>query len=97
MTQMLMFPEAQQALENAGVGWREQATAVVQDMGGVVTGEDIRLQCEAAGVQPHHHNAWGGFVCALIRDGVLIPTGRYVPMKADGSHARKTQVYQVNT
>jgi hypothetical protein len=83
-------------LDHAGQDWREQAKAVLHDMDDrEVTGEDIRLACEAAGVRPHHHNAWGAFVASLVRDGLLIPTGRYVPMKAKGSHARKTQLYRL--
>ena len=81
-------------LEKAGDDWRELATGIVRSMAQLeVTGEDIRLACLAEGVGPHHHNAWGGLINQLIRDGVLHPTGRYTPMRARGSHARKTQIY----
>ena len=61
-----------------------------------VTGEDVRLACEAAGIRPHHHNAWGGLVREAIKQGLLVATGTYRSMKAKGSHARKTQVYRRN-
>jgi hypothetical protein len=83
-------------LSHAGTAWREQAHAVFLDMPvSEVTGEDIRLTCEDAGIRPHHPNAWGAFVSWLVNEGDLMPTGRYVPMKAKGSHARKTQVYRI--
>jgi hypothetical protein len=102
MTQTLMFElEARdeamgRVADNAGQSWQEQAAAVVRGMSErEVTGEDIRLACEAMDVRPHHHNAWGALTNLLIRDGLLVPTGMYRPMKAIGSHARKTQVYRI--
>lgn len=85
-------------LRNAGSDWKADAVAVVERMrGDEITGESIRVECESRGVTPHHHNAWGSFVLSLVRSGVLVPTGRYVPMRAKGSHARKTQVYIVSS
>lgn len=102
MTQTLMFPELEardeamgRVLENAGTDWRDKAIEIVRALGGEVTGEDIRLACQVENVGPHHHNAWGALVGHLIRVGLLEPTGCYVPMKAAGSHGRKTQVYRV--
>lgn len=84
-----------QVLENAGEDWRIAAREIVRRMEAPeVTGEEIRLACEAAGVRPHHHNAWGGFILMLVRSGQLADTGRRVPMRAPGSHARKTTVYR---
>ena len=84
----------EQVLDNAGLSWQERATAVLRGMtASEVTGEDVRLACEARGVRPHHHNAWGGLTSRFVSQGLLVPTGRYVAMKAKGSHARKTQVY----
>jgi len=96
MTQT-MFPSEilENVLKHAGDDWREQAVAVVRNMRGEATGEDIRLECLARDIAPHHSNAWGGFIGWLIRDGVLAATGRYVPMKAKDSHARKTPVYRI--
>lgn len=84
----------ERVLDNAGLSWQERATAVLRSMSASeVTGEDIRLACMARGIQPHHHNAWGGLISRFVSDGLLVATGRYVAMKAKGSHARKTQVY----
>lgn len=83
-------------LSHAGTSWRERAHAVFLDMQvNEVTGEDIRLACEDAGIRPHHPNAWGSFVSWLVNEGDIVPTGRYVAMRAKGSHARKTQVYRI--
>ena len=86
----------ERVLEHAGDDWRTQAAAIVETLRGEVTGEDIRLACQEHGIEPHHSNAWGGFVAALVKDKTLIPTGLYVAMKAKGSHARKTQVYRLS-
>jgi hypothetical protein len=80
--------------ENAGEDWRTSALAVLAELPDELTGEDIRLACLAAGVEPHHHNAWGSFICSLVREGVLVATGEYRPMRSPGSHARKTAVYR---
>ena len=94
-------PEAQardaaidQVLNNAGIPWQERAERVLRIMtASEVTGEDVRMACKARGVEPHHHNAWGGLISRFVSAGLLVPTGRYVAMQAKGSHARKTQVY----
>jgi hypothetical protein len=101
MTQTLMFPELaardaalDRVLTNAGEGWKARALAIVRTLPEEVTGEDIRLACQSAGVTPHHHNAWGGFISSLDTHQQLTPLGRRVPMRAKGSHARKTDVYR---
>lgn len=57
-----------------------------------VTGEDIRRGCENRGIFAHHHNAWGGTILGLIRNGYLTKTGHWAQMKDTKSHARSTQV-----
>ena len=57
-----------------------------------MTGEDIRRACENRGILAHHHNAWGGTILGLIRNGYLTKTGRWAQMKDTKSHARSTQV-----
>lgn len=61
-------------------------------LSGEYTGEDVRRCLTAAGVTPHHHNAWGALIRSAIKSGLLVPTGRYVRMTAVRSHARATQV-----
>ena len=77
--------------------FQEKALAVIESLipGDEVTGEDIRLTCEARGIEPHHHNAWGALVMYAVRKGYLSHTGRYEPMKVSRSHARRTPVYVV--
>lgn len=86
----------EQVVDHAGDDWRVAAENVLRSMmGQEVTGEDIRLKCEAVGVEPHHSNAWGGFVAGMVKQRVLEKTGRYKAMRAPGSHARETKVYRV--
>jgi hypothetical protein len=76
--------------------WKAGSAKVVRSMKGQkVTGEDIRLACEARDLRPHHHNAWGAFISWLKRQRVIVGTGTYVNMKGPRSNARKTEVYQV--
>jgi hypothetical protein len=103
MTQLLMFPEASArdaAIEQVAANAGETFASKVRDVlfalhGSEVTGEDVRQQCEQQDVRPHHHNAWGAMIAGLVRDGLLVATGEYRPMRAKGSHARKTAVYRV--
>lgn len=60
-----------------------------------VTGEDIRVCCEAALIFPHHYNAWGPVIMRLIKAGALVPTGQTTNMKTRRSHARRTRIYEV--
>lgn len=86
----------ERVVANAGDDWRARALDVISRMpNGEVTGEDIRLACLDAGVEPHHHNAWGGVIAGLVRSGQLIDTGRRRAMRASGSHARKTPIYEI--
>lgn len=88
--------ELERVLRNAGTDWKQKATAIVLSMAGsTVLGEDIRLACTRRDVRPHHHNAWGGFVSSLVRDGILRPTGRMRNMAAVRSHGRQTFEYVV--
>jgi len=83
-------------LENAGHDWRMLARLVVRTMDGKqVTGEDIRLKCCELEIIPHDPHAWGAFVNLLIKEGRLIPTNRYIPMRGEKSNARRTQIYLV--
>jgi hypothetical protein len=103
MFQTLMFPEMeardaaiQQVAEHAGESFADQVRDVVCLLTAeCLTGEDIRQHCESAEVRPHHHNAWGATISGLVREGYLVATGEYRPMRAKGSHARKTPVYRV--
>ena len=58
------------------------------------TGEQIRILLTAQGIEPKHHNGWGSLVMSAVKAKYLKPTGRYVAMQTDRSHARKTQIYQ---
>ena len=93
----LMRNEAlDRVFSNASEDWKARALRVVLSMRGQrVTGEDVRLACEALGIRPHHHNAWGAFISSLRRSGKLMPTGEYVNMRGAKSNARKTEVYRV--
>lgn len=85
-----------EVLENAGPDFGDQVQYIAErERGQLVTGEDIRLYCEAAGVVPHHHNAWGAAIMRLVRRGTLVDTGRTRNMRSKKSHARKTTLYRV--
>lgn len=87
----------ERVLSNAGEEWKEAARAQILNnhYGKSMTGEDMRLACQEVGIVPHHPNAWGGFVQGLIKSKDLRPTMEFRPMRAKGSHARMTRVYEV--
>jgi hypothetical protein len=84
-----------QVSEHAGSEFTDAVTSVVATLRGEWTGEQIRIHCEAVGVIPHHHNAWGAVVNALLRNKVLIDTGRVTRMRGPKSNARKTTIYRI--
>lgn len=62
-----------------------------------VTGDEIHSWLEAIGVQPDHHNAWGGFVSGLVRRGVLEDTGRSRHASRVSRHAGRLPVWRVKS
>ena len=62
-----------------------------------MTGEAVRdylREIEHVG-SPHHPNGWGALIKALVRDGLLKPTGHTVPSRRTSSHAHATPEYEV--
>jgi hypothetical protein len=79
--------------DNAGDFMGAALATVARLPAGEWTGEQIRTAVLNRGIVPHHHNAWGALICAAVKQGLVVPTGRYVAMRARKSHARKTPVY----
>lgn len=80
--------------------WMDAAVEAFDALGaaGPLTGEDVRFLLVNNGLAPpHHHNAWGALTKSLINKGRLIPTDKFVNMKAAKSHARMTRQYEVAT
>lgn len=91
----------QQVSDNAG-DWMERCLACIRGLarandGKTGTGEDVRNYTEKKIGAPHHHNAWGAAISQAVREGLLVPTERYVPMKGPKSHARKTPLYRLRS
>ncbi len=83
----------EQVSDKAGSWMLRAMTMLRTQFHGEATGEQIRLALMAAGLPPpHHHNAWGAFINAAIRLGILEPTGRKDQMHTPRSHARSTQI-----
>lgn len=87
--------QMQDAADNSGGDdLREQVRRVLLTMTGDFIGEDVRLKCEAAGIDASP-NAWGGLIAGFVRDNTIHATGEYRPMKSKGSHARESKVYRI--
>ncbi len=87
----------EQVAENAEVAasfMSRGLAAIAQLPAGDWTGEDVRDRLTAAGIVPHHPNAWGALVSKAVRDKLLTPTGERRPMRGPRSHARRTDVYR---
>lgn len=86
-------------VEAAAETWFTQAMAALRGMGAAVnhvevTGEDIRHWITKRIGPPHHHNTFGALVMQAVRARVIEPTGRYVHMRDERSHARRTPIYR---
>ena len=86
-----------QVLEHAGETWRHDAMTLIRERlaGQEVLAEKFRSLCEAAGIRPHHCNAWGGLTAALVKAGVIEDTGRVEKSRDPRSHARRQPVWRV--
>jgi len=84
-------------LEHAGETWRHDAMRLIRERlaGQEVLAEKFRALCEAAGIRPHHCNAWGGLTAALVKAGVIEDTGRVEKSRDPRSHARRQPVWRV--
>ena len=83
-------------LENAGDEWKAKVLGeLIKLKGQTIKAEDLRRHCLAAGIFPHHPNAWGGFTQGLVKQGRLKKTGSYTQMTDPNSHGRETKIYLV--
>ena len=62
--------------------------------GTFLTGETIREQLIAAGIEPGHPNAYGALIKMARHHRLIEQTGLYVPMRQKKSHARMTPEYR---
>lgn len=83
--------------ENAGEDFMTRALDLIERLprGTTATGEEIRHRVAAAGIEPHHANAWGALISQAVRLKLMTPTGVWRAMKKPSSHARKTPVYMI--
>lgn len=70
-------------------------TLTMMHLQGEVTGEDIRNHLTQLVGRPKSANAWGSLIMRAIRQKIIEPTGHYVAMKDEKSHARKTALYRM--
>lgn len=85
-----------QVNDNAGDWMSKAVTAVtLLKSGELMTGEDIRVQIVEIVGEPHHHNAWGAMIKNAISQKLIVPTGKWRPMKLPQSHARVSPIYRI--
>lgn len=91
----------ERVVENAG-DWSTQAAEAarqyIQRLPSYVrfTGEDVRLDGLANLPRPHHHNAYGGVIGAMLRDALkrgLIRRDGFQQAKDPKAHARQYPAY----
>lgn len=98
LEEFLARAEAVTQVESHNKTWLAEGLAMIAEpthdmQGWVGTGEDLRKKLTRLR-RPGHPNAWGALIMQAVRKGLLIPTGRYLPMKDKSSHARKTPEYR---
>ena len=90
--------EGMKAVAENSAPWFERARACATESlrpgGSWFTGEDIRQWIECRVGPPHHSNAFGALISRLVRDGIIVPTGRTVPSTRATSHAHRTPEYR---
>ena len=86
--------EVLQAVAEKHNPFTQRALKAISELGaGYYTGERVRHYLEALNIRPQSANAWGSVISQAIKRKLLTETGKYEPMKDEGSHGRKTQVY----
>lgn len=60
--------------------------------------EDFRRWWMGRGnfIEPRHHNAWGAFTAAMLKAGLIRPTGRVRAAASVKSHARKMLEWEIS-
>ena len=59
------------------------------------TGEFFRVRAlPFITVEPSSMNVWGGIISGLVKDGILVDTGRRGQMETEKSHARESKIYR---
>lgn len=101
MTEQLAFAlrntALEQVAEHAGDDWNSEYDRIASTLpeGWQGTAEDIREYVHSHGLPlPHHHNAYGARMLALVKRGLFRDTGKMWHMRTAKSHARRTPVYQ---
>lgn len=69
------------------------ARFIDQLLPGEYSSETIRNAAQAAGIRPHHFNAWGAAIMAAIKRKTLLPTSDYRASHAPAKHARRIRIY----
>jgi hypothetical protein len=72
------------------------AAITLLESGQFMTGEDVRVAIVNTVGEPHHHNAWGAMIKSAVKQRLIIPTGKWRPMKLPQSHARVSPIYRVS-
>jgi len=90
----------EQVLENERIMWRVEIARLIRltaDNHEFFTSDDIHGLAEECGLrEPHHPNAWGAAFNSAARDGIITPSGRFVPSERPDAHARMVGVWKSN-
>ena len=92
--------EILEAVSESNTGWLKLALDAMRGVpdGTELTGEKLRLTLLENGLaEPRHSGAWGALTGTLARRGMLVPTGKWEPMREKRSHGRLTRTYVKQT
>lgn len=86
-------------VENNNQGWLAEALHYCETSPALrsmkeFSGEDLRIAIAPHVGQPRSPHAWGLVSRYLMQRGIIVPTGHYINMKSEKSHARKTACYR---
>ena len=86
------------AKEREGTEWVERSILhlTTNHAGNQMTGEEMRLALQRAGLDAKDHHAWGALVNTMARRKMIRMTGEWRRMSARRSNARLTPVWLLN-
>ena len=86
-------------VEHNNTGWLAEALRFCETSPALrclkeFTAEDLRLAVTPRIGSPRSPHAWGLLSRHLLDKQIIVPTGKWVHMKSDSSHARRTPQYR---
>lgn len=84
-------------LADRNAGWLQRAAELMRKVppNTIGLGEDFRRMLLEQGLdEPRSHKSWGPLTLYLVKQGMLVPTGEWKPMRSAKSNGRASREYR---